>query len=366
MQIESIDCTYLQVPYRQEGRISLRTTFSLPGFFHFVAVRVRTSDGLQGLGFTRSSLAGDAMARIIDGPISDALVKENPLEFDRLFHRIEKRFYGVGFHGMVARAYAAVDIALWDLRGKAANMPLHRLLGGSRASAPVYLGNAATSGKDPQETLQIAKPLVETGVLGLNIEVGSGDIQNDADRVQQIRDGLGDDAWLSVDAVGRYDLGTALAMAHFYEEDVGIDRCEFPLRADDAVGFRRLAERMEVPLALGSTFDRPDEFRQILERGDVRVLRPDLLRLGGITPFLKIAALAEAYPVIVSPVRLPEIGVHLACGLSNVDAVEYSNLLEPLFVTPARIEQGKLVPPAAPGHGLELNPDAVERYAVEI
>lgn len=364
MQIESIDCTYLQVPYRQEGRISLRTAFSLPGFFHFLAVRVRTNDGLEGLGFTRASLAGDAFESIIEGPICDTLLKENPLQHDRLFHRIEKRFHGVGFHGLVARAYAAVDIALWDIRAKVSNLPLFRLLGGSRASASVYLGNAATSGKDPQETLQIAKPLVEQGVLGLNIEVGSGEVQNDADRVQQIRDGLGDNAWLCVDAEGRYDLGTAMAMAHFFEEDVGIDRLEFPLVADDATGYRRLAERMEVPLAVGSTFNAREEFRHVLEQGNVRVLRPDVLRLGGITPFLKIAALAEAYPVVVSPVRLPEIGVHLACGLPNIDAVEFTNLLEPLFLNPLRIEKGKLVPSNAPGHGLELNPDAVERYSV--
>lgn len=364
MQIESIDCTYLQVPYRQEGRISLRAAMTLPGFFHFIAVRIHTNTGLQGLGFTRSSLAGDAVARIIEGPLTDAILKENPLEAERLFHRIEKRFHGAGFHGLVARAYAAIDIALWDIRGKMSNMPLYRVFGGSRSNASVYLGNAATSGKDPQETLQIAKPLVEQGVLGLNIEVGSGDIQNDADRVQQIRDGLDDNAWLCIDAEGRYDLGTAMAMAHFYEEDVGVDRFEFPLRTEDSLGYRRLAERMEVPLALGSTFHSRDEFRQILERGDIRVLRPDVLRLGGITPFLKIATLAEAYPVVVSPVRLPEIGVHLACGLANVDAVEFTNLLEPLFIESTRIENGKLTPPSINGHGLELNPEAIERYAV--
>ena len=364
MFIDSIECVHLQVPFRYEGRIALRSTLTLPGFFGFIAVRVRTKEGLQGLGFTRSSLAGESVAQIIRGPIADSILKENPLEHDRLFHRVEKRFHGIGFHGLVARAYAAVDIALWDLRGKIANLPLYRLLGGSRASASVYLGNAATSGKDPQETLQIAKPLVEQGVLGLNIEVGGGNIQHDADRVQQIRDGLGENAWLAIDAEGRYDLGTAMAMAHFYEEDVGIDRYEFPLPADDANGYQRLSERMEVPLALGSTFDRRDEFRQVLERGDVRVLRPDVLRLGGITPFLKIAVLAEAYPVVVSPVRLPEIGVHLACGLPNVDAVEFTNLLEPLFLDPIRIEKGKLTPSAKPGHGLELNPEAVERYSV--
>ncbi len=364
MFIESIDCSHLKVPFRYEGRLNLRGTLTLPGFFSFITVRITCSDGSQGLGFTRSSLAGEAIAQMIRGPIADSVLKENPLEYDRLFHRVEKRFHGVGFHGLVARAYAAVDIALWDLRGKISNLPLFRMLGGSRPSASVYLGNAATSGKDPQETLHIAKPLVEQGVLGLNIEVGGGNIQHDADRVQQIRDGLGDEAWLAIDVEGRYDLGTALAMAHFYEEDIGIDRYEYPLPTEDAKGYQRLAERMEVPLAIGSSFDRRQDFRQVLECGNVRVLRPDVLRLGGISPFLKIAALAEGYPVIISPVRLPEIGVHLACGLSNVDAVEFTNLLDPLFEQPLCIEKGKLTPTSAPGHGFELHPEAMERYAV--
>ncbi len=88
------------------------------------------------------------------------------------------------------------------------------------------------------------------------------------------------------------------------------------------------------------------------------------MRLGGITPFLKIAALAEAYPVVLSPVRLPEIAVHFACGLPNVDAVEFTNLLEPVFAEPLSIEKGKLTPSLKPGHGLELNPEAAGRYAV--
>jgi len=364
MLIDSIECLHLQVPFRHEGRISLRSTLTLPGFFNFLAVRVRTDDGLHGIGFTRAAIGGEALASLIRGPLAEMVIKENPLDHDRLFHRVEKRFHGVGFHGLTARAYAAIDMALWDLKGKIADLPLYRLLGGSRSSASVYLGNAATTGKDPQETLAIAKPLIEQGVLGVNIEVGGGNVQHDADRVQQIRDGLGDDAWLSIDAQGRYDLGTSLAMAHFYEEDVGIDRYEFPMPAEDVKGYQRLAERMEVPLALGNTFDRRDEFRQILESGWVRVLRPDLLRLGGITPFVKIAALAEAYAVNVSPVRLPEIAVHLACGLPNIDAVEFSNVLEPLFAEPVRIEKGKLTPSPRPGHGLEFNPDAIERYCV--
>jgi L-alanine-DL-glutamate epimerase-like enolase superfamily enzyme len=191
-------------------------------------------------------------------------------------------------------------------------------------------------------------------VLGVAIDVGDGDVQLDADRVQQIRDGLGESAWIGISADGRYDLGTALAMAHFYEEDVGIDWFDFPIPVEDRVGYRRLAERMEVPLALGSTFDNRDAFLHVLQSGDIRVLRPDPLRLGGITPVLKLAAVAEAYHVKIVPFRLPEIGVHLACGLPNVPMAEWGSWLAPIFTEAIQPPDGKLAPPARPGHGMVL------------
>jgi L-alanine-DL-glutamate epimerase-like enolase superfamily enzyme len=190
--------------------------------------------------------------------------------------------------------------------------------------------------------------------MGILVEVGSGDIEKDGRRIERFREELGEDGWLGVTAGGRFDLATALAMAHFLEEDVGIDWFEHPLPVEDRKGYVRLAERMEVPLALGATFATIDEFRQLLEIGDVRVLRPDVLRLGGITPFLKLAALAEAFPITLVPYRLPEIGVHVACALPNVQAVDHVGWLSSLFTEPLRIEAGRLVPPNRPGLGLEF------------
>jgi L-alanine-DL-glutamate epimerase-like enolase superfamily enzyme len=133
-----------------------------------------------------------------------------------------------------------------------------------------------------------------------------------------------------------------------------VDWFEEPLPADDHDGYQRLASRLETPLAVGSTFDSLASFREVLQRGEARILRPDVLQLGGITPFLKVAALAEAYHVTVAPYRLPEIGIHLACGLPNVQAVEYVSWLAPTFEEPVRIEKGQLAPRNVPGLGLNL------------
>ena len=362
MNITQVETLHFRLP-PPGGRVSL-TDGVRPEFTDFIAVRVQTDAGLTGLGFTTAAAGASAVKLVLDSEMTPLVVGQDAANVESLWSRAQARFRAVGWNGLVARAYAAIDIALWDLKAKAAGLPLFQLLGGAKPSAACFAGDLAGLGSEASQTIKAARPLLADGVLGVAIDVGGGDVQLDADRVQHIRDGLGDSAWLGVTAGGRYDLGTALAMAHFYEEDVGIDWIEAPLPVEDRGGYRRLAERMEVPLALGATFDARDDFRRLLEIGDVRVLRPDVLRLGGITPFLKVAALAEAFHVTVVPYRLPEVGVHLACGLPNVPMAEAGGWLAAAFVEPLKPVQGKLVPPNNPGHGLELNVESIARFRV--
>jgi L-alanine-DL-glutamate epimerase-like enolase superfamily enzyme len=362
MNITRVETILLSLPATR-ARVSL--TDPQPTPTALVAVRLHTDDDHIGLGFTTASAASKVIRALIDSELGPLVVGEDPIENERLLSKAQGRFRAMGWAGLAARAYAAIDIALWDLKAKAAALPLFRLLGGARPVASCFAGDLAALGTDAQHTVKAARPFLDQGVLGVSVEVGGGDVQLDADRVQQIRDGLGESAWLGISADGRYDLGTALAMAHFYEEDVGIDWIDFPIPVEDRVGYQRLAERMEVPLAIGSSFDDRDPFRRIMERGEARILRPDPLRLGGITTLLKVAAMAEAYHVSVVPFRLPEIGVHLACGLANVPMAEWGTWLAAAFVEPVMPSRGKLTPPARPGHGLELSSEAVARFRVE-
>lgn len=361
MNITRVETIPLALPAGR-SRVSLTDPAPTPGTI--VAVRLHTDSALVGLGFTTAPVGGRAVHALLDVEVGTLVTGEDPWDSDRLFAKAQGRFRSAGWAGLPARAYAAIDIALWDLKAKAAGVPLYRLLGGSRPSAACFAGDLAVLGTDPHHTLKAAQPLIAEGVLGVAVEVGGGNVQLDADRVQQIRDGLGESAWLGISADGRYDLGTALAMAHFYEEDVGIDWIDTPLPDGDRLGYQRLAERMEVPLAAGASFDGRDDFRRALEAGSVRVLRPDPLRLGGITPLLKVAAVAEAYHVSVVPYRLPEVGAHLACALPNVPMAEWGSWLAGVFAEPVVPRQGKLIPPDRPGHGVDLNADVVTRYPV--
>jgi L-alanine-DL-glutamate epimerase-like enolase superfamily enzyme len=186
-------------------------------------------------------------------------------------------------------------------------------------------------------------------------------VQADAERVRAIQDGLGEDAWVAVTGESRFDLSTALALTHFFE-DVGVDVFEDPIPAADAAGYEKLARLAEVPIAVGAHFDSRDAFFKVIRDGTIRTVRPDPCRLGGISPLLKVAAVAEAFHVAVSPVRMPEVGVHLACGLASVPHVDCVSWLRDLFAGGPVIEGGKVHPSAEPGLGINVNEEAAAKW----
>ena len=365
MKITGLQTSHLRLPLGR-SRLSLTDPApARPDVVDVLLVRLDTDAGLQGLGFTAVvGLGGAALRSLLENDLPSLVVGEDPLAQERLLAKVRHRARGAGWSGLLARAYAAIDIAIWDLKGKAAGMPLFRLLGGAQASAAVFVSDVTTPDQSADDALRAAKPLLDQGAGGLLVQVGSPDPEADADRVQRVRQGLPEGAWLGVTAEGRYDLWTASAIGHFFEDELGVDWFEEPVPVEDRAGYARLEAKLDLPLAAGATLDQLDDFRRLLEGGSVRVLRPDVLRLGGITPWLKVAALAEAYPVTVSPYRPPEVGVHLACGLPNVEAVEAVGWLSPLFAEPLRIAEGRVLPTERPGLGLEPNPEALAKHGV--
>jgi L-alanine-DL-glutamate epimerase-like enolase superfamily enzyme len=356
---------HLRVPLAAPGRIPLSGPKPVaPDAIDLIVVHVETDAGRAGLGFTYLQGPGAAAVRdLIDNEMSPIVVGEDCNDAERLFTKAEARFRSVGFGGLAARAYAAIDIALWDLKAKASGVPLCKQLGNAKPTAPFFASDVAILGRTAAEVVKLARPLVKQGAMGVRVEVGSGDVRADADRVREISDGLGEDASVSVAAEGRFDLGTAEALTHFFE-DIGIDWFEDPIPLADELGYAKLAGLAEIPLAVGSSFDSRERFFRVIRSGVVRTVRPDVCRLGGITPFLKIAAVAEAFQVAVSPVRLPEVGVHLACGLAAVPHVDCVSWFAELFTGGPSIENGKLVPSSAPGLGLTLNEDVVAKRRV--
>jgi L-alanine-DL-glutamate epimerase-like enolase superfamily enzyme len=365
MRITRIDTHLLQVPLARSRASPAELRAGRLNHVVVLLVEVHTDAGAAGLGFAYAlQSSGRALHAIADDDLPPILLGEDPLDHERLGAKVYWRLQTVGRRGLVRQAYSAVDLALWDLKGKVSNLPLWKLLGGARPGAPVYGSDTAWLWMSVEEIIDASRPYLDQGMMGIKVKVGA-DPEADADRLTCLREALGDEIWLGVDANERYDYGTALAMGHFFEEEIGCDWFEEPITCEDAQGHARLASRLEIPLAGGEMLFGLDEFHNYLSRDALAVIQPDVTRVGGLTEWLKVAALAERHHRPVSPHLLPEVGVHLCCGLPGVTLVEYMPWLYPLFTNPPAIENGHLVPPPGPGLGLEFNPEALERYQVK-
>lgn len=366
MRITQLDSQLLRLP--------LSRPVGLPGddrqraeHLHLLVVHVDTDAGHRGFGFTYTFQAGGrALKAIADDDVAPLLAGEDPLDHERVAAKAYGRLQTIGRRGLAAQAYSAVDLALWDLKGKAAGMPLYKLLGGARESAPVYAADCGWAWMTPEEIIAGAQPYLKQGMMGIRLAVGDSDPEADAERVTRVREALGEDTWLGIDASQRYDYATALSMGHFFEEEIGADWFEEPISCEDIDGHARLAERLEVPISAGKSLLGADEFIRYLERGAADILQPDIARLGGLTAWLKVATLAGLHHRPLAPHVPPALGVHLACGLPGVRAVPYFSWFNSTFVESPPIAKGQISPLPRPGLGLELRTDALEKYRVPV
>jgi L-alanine-DL-glutamate epimerase-like enolase superfamily enzyme len=366
MRITRVECQLLHVPLTRPRASAAEAAAGRLNTINVLLCHADTDAGLRGLGFAYTLQgSGRALLAVAEDDLAPLVVGEDPLDHERLETKVYWRLQTVGRRGLVAQAYSAVDVALWDLKGKAANLPLHKLLGGARPSAPTYGSDTGWLHLSPEEIVEQSRPYLDRGLMGVKVKVGLG-VEADVERVEKVRDGLGSDVWFGLDANERYNSRDALAFGRFLEEEVGADWFEEPLSCEDLDGHALLADKLDVSIAAGEMLFGVDEFRAYIERGALAVAQPDVTRLGGITPTLRVVALAALHGLPVSPHLLPEIGVHLCCGLQAVTSVEWMPWLTPLWATPTRFDRGELLPPTGPGLGLELDPDAVARCRVAV
>ena len=363
MTIVSLSVVHLRLPLGR-FRVSLNSP-SRGEMLDVLLVTLETDLKLTGVGFTYFVGPGVQAAKtLIETDLAPLLIGENPQHSEQLFAKVQQHFRQSEFAGLVARAYAPIDIGLWDLKAKAQDLPLWELLGASRSTATGFISDLGLMSVDIAEVPKAIKPHLDHGAMGLLIEIGSGDVEADASRIHDLRHAIGESSWLGVTAGGRFDLTTALGLAEYLQEEMEVDWFEQPIPMADRLGYDRLADRLEVPLVLGASLAKREDFLPFVQAGIPRILRADLCRLGGITPWLKVAALAEIYHLPIYPVRLPEVGLHLACGLTNVPAVDYVSWLNPLFKEALKFSKGVLHAPQSPGLGIEIDEKALAKLRV--
>jgi L-alanine-DL-glutamate epimerase-like enolase superfamily enzyme len=324
-----------------------------------VGLRLRTTDGLEGFGFTgtHADLASDRLiAACIGQCYAPLLVGEDATEGRRLWQKLARApaLQWVGRAGITQLALAAVDIALWDLRAKATEMPLWKLLGGPvRERLEAYDTDVGWLSLSDRELVEGCRRATDVdGFRGIKIKVGHDDPGIDLRRLEAVRHAIGPGPTLAIDGNGKWDLPTcqrfcARAEAfdvHWFEE---------PLWYDDVASHAALARSTRIPIALGEQLYTADAFEAFMAAGAVHYVQPDVTRLGGITEFLQVAEAAHArrLPVAAHAGDMSQVHVHLSYAHPATAVLEYIPWIRSHFVDPIRIEDGSFVRPQLPGAG---------------
>ncbi|MFJ6674891.1 mandelate racemase/muconate lactonizing enzyme family protein [Actinosynnema sp. NPDC091369] len=324
---------------------------------------IRTEAGLEGVGFGYSKRAGGPAQFAHAREVAPDLIGEDPNDIGRLWTKLVWAGASVGRSGAATQALAAFDIALWDLKAKRADLPLAKLLGAHRDSVRCY----NTSGGFLHETVEQIKDnatrTLESGVGGIKIKVGLPDRAEDLRRVAAVREHLGDGVPLMVDANQQWDRPTAMRVGRALDE-FDLVWIEEPLDAYDVEGHAELTRSLTTAVASGEMLTSVGEHYELIRAGAVDVLQPDAPRIGGITQFLKLAALADHHHLQLAPHFAMEIHVHLAAAYPREPWVEHFDWLHPLFEERLETRDGRMHLSDRPGLGITLT-DQARAWTVE-
>ena len=318
---------------------------------------VRTEQGHEGLGFSYSKRAGGPGQFAHAKEIAPALLGEDPSDIAKLWNKLCWAGASVGRSGLSIQAIGAFDVALYDLKAKRAGLSLAKLLGSYRDSVRCYNTSGGFLHTPLEQLLVNAAASIERGIGGLKLKVGQPDGALDIRRVEAVRKHLGDAVPIMVDANQQWDRPTAQRMCRVFEQ-FDLVWIEEPLDAYDHEGHAALAATFDTPIATGEMLTSAAEHGDLIRHRAADYLMPDAPRVGGITPFLKIAAEAERAGLMLGPHFAMELHVHLGAIYQTEPWVEHFDWLEPLFNERPEIKDGRMIVPTRPGLGLSLSEQA--------
>jgi D-galactarolactone cycloisomerase len=367
MKITDVKTIRLRATIPTEGQVfsrsGVRSTRST------TLVRVETDEGISGIGSCSGN--GELIEVIVGRVLKPLLVGMDPTGIDEIWDKAYVRggHKEFGTRGIGVVALSGIDVALWDILGKVRGVPLYQLLGGKcRDKVPVYA--TALYPEEPSKVAKRALGFADQGFHGVKIKVGF-DLDQDVRIVRAVREELGKDFIVMTDANQGYSVDVALKAAEAFA-DCGAYWLEEPLFVEDIEGHAKLREKGRTPIAVGENLHMSYAFENFILRGAVDFIQPDVARAGGITEIRKITALAARHNVPVSfhtwgdGVALAA-SVHLSAALKDCIVMEldytYNPLREELLREPFKVENGYLIPPEKPGLGIELNREALRRFA---
>lgn len=333
----------------------------------FVTLRVATDEGVEGLGVTFFGAALTPALKSAVDSLGALAIGEDPICVEAVTGKLRAAAGSAGPAGIFTLALAAVDIALWDIKGKVLNLPVARLAGGYRDRVPTYASGALMRTFPLDHVVRAADALVEKGYRQMKTQLalpGETTLEREVERIRFIREAIGPDIDLMCDINQRWDvrqaisIGSRLEQYHLYWlEDV--------VASDDHPGLAAVASALATPIAAGEYVYGKVPFRHMLEARSVDIVMIDVLRAGGITQWLKIAGMAEAFNLPVVNHLYPEVSVHLVAAIPNGLTVEYMPWSLRLFRDVPMPAGGELKVPDKPGLGLEFDETVLRRYGVD-
>jgi len=327
-------------------------------------LRITDTDGVVGTGYSYTiGTGGASIMSLLQHTLAPALIGREATEIERIWRDLLFMTHATSVGAITSLALAAVDTALWDLKCRRANEPLHRMAGGAQQRIPLYTTEGGWLHIDTSALVDDALRAKALGFGGSKIKIGRAHVSEDVARLSAVRDAVGPAYEIMTDANQRFTVDEAIRRARCLTP-LDIAWLEEPLPADDLSGHQRLSESTTLPVAVGESLYSPQHFREYLQRGACSVVQVDVARIGGITPWLKVAHLAETFNVPVCPHFLMELHVSLCAAVPNARWVEYIPQIDSLTTEPMRIENGHAIPSDAPGLGIAWDFDAINRAAV--
>ena len=362
MKIQQVKINLIRLPLEEP----LVGAPPMPGMLReFLTVQVLTDDGIEGIGITTF---GGKIVRTLKSALEEfgELIKgDDPLRTEQVTAKLRAASAPCGPGGVAALAISAIDIALWDIRGKAFGVPLARLLGGLRDRVPAYASGALTRTTPTDKLERAAAALVEKGYSQIKTQMAVEGLNatQEIERIRIIRDAVGPSTNLMVDINQRWSVAEAISIGSRIE-DLGLGWLEDPTRCDDYQGLAKIADALTTPICAGEYLYSIEPHRQTMAYHSVDIVMIDLLRVGGVTQWMKVAGMAEAFNKPVASHLVPEIHVHLIAAVPNGLVVEYMPWTWRLFDDPPMPENGEIKVPTGAGLGLKFAPDLFEKYGV--
>jgi L-alanine-DL-glutamate epimerase-like enolase superfamily enzyme len=329
-----------------------------------IFVDLATDEGGTGTGYAYTiGTGGRAVLQLLRQDLLHRLIGQDARRVEALWQELFWSTHGTAVGAITSLALAAVDVALWDLRCKAAGQPLWLLAGGAQRRVPLYDTEGGWLQLSIEELVAGARASAAKGWPGVKIKVGKPNAHEDVERLGAVRAAIGPAVHLMVDANQSLTYPEAKRRARLFEP-LDLFWFEEPMPAEDITGHALLAASTSIPVAIGESLYAPSHFREYLAAGAAGIVQVDVARIGGITPWLKTAHLAEAFNVKVAPHFLMELHVSLAAAVPNALYVEHIPQLRRLTTGEIEIAGGHAIAPMTPGIGIAWDRDALDNLRV--